>query len=210
MNRFIRFIKRVKISDRKLLILILLILVTPYVYKFTHIVTNDYFERKKMINEQILKDRVREKERQKQDEIVKKLNNLLDKYSIHTATPNGLSASIQDYLEAKKDIHEKNKEYGFTCENPPKEGDFISRSNYFKNAEESLANMSVDSFLRDCKTVRLFVGEYEQFVKERASIEQLISENKESLDQDVKDYVKLLEFDMSKIDLIVKLQEGVK
>jgi hypothetical protein len=184
--------------------------VVPYVYKFTHIVANRYYETIRTINEQILRDKERENGKQKQDEIDGKINNLLDKYNIHTSISSGLLPSTQDYLEAKRDINAKNKKYGFTCKNPPKEEDFISDSNYFNNTEEALANMGVDSFLRNCETVRLSADKYEQFVKERERIEQLISENKESFDPDVKNYVKLLELDISKINLIIKLQEGVK
>ena len=200
MKNLKKVIKKFKISDRKLLIIIILILTLPYIYNFTSSAIKNYTERRRIHAIQVKNEERRIAEQQKQQETDRKIDTLIKQYGIVSLTSDGLPPSILKYLDAKSTIDDYYKDFRLSCED---------LKNGVKYKPDSSSDLDLSYFtrdwaIRDCQVVEATKNDYEQFVKERELINKLISEHKDSIDVDIKEYVRILSFNLSNIDFKMK------
>ena len=203
MKKLIKLIRRVKLSDRKLLVIIILILTVPYIYNFTTSTIKNYTETKRIqaIQEENEKERIIEQ--QKQQEIDRKIDTLIKQYGIKTLTNDGLLPSIIKYIDAQKSVNEYLKDYGLSCEDLANGVIYKSDSKYFGDKDTS--KYTRDWTIRDCNTLETTKKDYDQFINERGLINKFVSENKESKDLGIKEFIHTLSINLTSIDLKIKL-----
>lgn len=178
--------------------LILLILMAPYIFRLTSNLISGYNLRNRIKAEQ----RAKEAEELKEKNIAQKIYNLIQSSNIKTLTTSGWLNSLNRYLDAKRSVSEYFKDYGLSCEDLANGVRYKSNSTYF-NIDHS--EFTRDFIIKDCQSIKDTKDIYEQYIVDKDLINKFMSENRNSNDLDIKDYVRTLSINLTSIDLKIKL-----
>lgn len=97
------------------------------------------------------------------------------------------------YLKVKQEIN--SNEDGYNCETPPDIAKIKSTSQFFKDTEEFLSRMSIESFLKKCSELKSSQNDYEKLESEITKITKLIKDSNNSNDYVIQRFVQKLSDD---------------
>lgn len=196
-NNFKNLLKNKFRLEKIILVLILLLVATPYLQKgYKSLLT--WSKEQIQIKEGARSIKNEEAKRKKLDALVQKYNIYSLNYSYR------IPEEVYNYQKTEKEI--RTNEEGFNCEQPPNPDEYkkknnLSNSGYFNIDFSKYVPSSLDPvlmFLKLCNNLKGLQPTYDKFLGEAPRIEKLLSESKNSTDVITQDFVDLLEKDLEK------------